>query len=186
MGGMGEMLKMMPGLGKMAGALEDAGVDDSMLKKQEALILSMTQKERANPDLLNASRKKRIAAGAGSSVQELNKLCKQQKQMATMMKKMKKMGMGGMMKQMKGLMGGKMDDLEMMAGSMDPDGLAKDMAELKGDGGALGPNPFAGGGMPSGLPGGLPGLGGPAGLPGLGGLSSHGGKKKNRKKGKKR
>lgn len=182
MGGMGEMLKMMPGLGKMAGALDEAGVDDSMIKRQEAMILSMTPEERENPKLMNASRKKRVAAGAGTSVQELNKLCKQQQQMQTMMKKMKKMGMGGMMKQMKGLMGGKADELELMAQSMDPDGLAKDMAAAEQ--GALGPNPFAGGGSAPDLAGLMGGNAG--GLPGLGGLPSHGGKKKDRKKGKKR
>ncbi len=182
MGGMGAMMKMLPGLGKMSGMLEEAGVDDGFMKKQEAMILSMTKQERANPNLLNAKRKIRIAAGSGTSVQDLNKLIKQQLQMATMMKKIKKMGMGGMMKQMKGLMGGKMDDLEMMAQSMDPDALGADMAGLVGEdadaGGALGPNPFAGG-----MPPGFGGLGG--GNPfggGMPGLPSHGGKKKDRKK----
>ena len=68
--------------------------------------------------------------------------------MAGMMKKMKKMGMGGMMKAMKGLMGGKMDELEMLAGKMDPDGMGKDMEELKKkvESGELGTNPLAGGG----------------------------------------
>jgi signal recognition particle subunit SRP54 len=181
MGGMGAMMKMLPGIGKMAGQLEEAGMDDSMIKRQEALIFSMTKAERENPELLNMKRKQRIAAGAGSSVQELNKLVKQQKQMQTMMKKMKKMGMGGMMKQMKGMMGGKMDELEMMAGSMDPDGLGADMAAMQDDTGALGANPFASDGAGN-LPGmgGMPGLGG--GMPGLGGMPSHGGTKKNRKK----
>lgn len=185
MGGMGAMMKLLPGLGKMAGALEEAGVNEGFMKKQEAMILSMTKAERANPALLNASRRKRIAAGSGTSVQDLNKLIKQQMQMATVMKKMKKMGMGGMMKQMKGLMGGKMDELEMMAGSMDPNKLGADMESLRGmDNPALGPNPFAGGGNPfgpglGGFGGGLPGMG--AGMPGLG-LPSHGGKKKDRKK----
>ena len=181
MGGMGAMMKMLPGLGKMSGMLEQAGMDDSFITKQEALILSMTKAERENPALLNASRKKRIAAGSGASVQDLNKLVKQQMQMATMMKKMKKMGMGGMMKQMKGMMGGKMDELEMMASSMDPDALGADMADLD-QGGALGPNPFAGGGNPfgggaGGLPPGLGNMGG-----GMPGMPSHGGKKKDRKK----
>lgn len=189
MGGMGAMLKMLPGLGKMSGMLEEAGMDDSFIKKQEAMILSMTPQERKNPDLLNAKRKKRIAAGSGTTVQELNKLCKQQMQMASMMKKMKKMGMGGMMKQMKGLMGGKMDDLELMAQSMDPDALGADMEALnKEEHGALGPNPFAGGANPFGGAGGLPpGMGGLGGFGGgMPGLPSHGGKKKDRKKGKKR
>ncbi|MGB0720377.1 MAG: signal recognition particle protein [Bdellovibrionales bacterium] len=186
MGGMGAMMKMLPGIGSMAGQLEDAGLDDSFIKRQEAIIYSMTKAERANPDLLNMKRKQRIAAGSGTSVQDINKLAKQQKQMAVMMKKMKKMGMGGMMKQMKGLMGGKMDELELMAQSMDPDGLGADMAGM-GDS-PLGPNPFAqgslGGGNPfggmGGMGGGLPGLGGIGG--GMPGLPSHGGKKKDRKK----
>ena len=184
MGGMGAMMKMLPGVGNMAGKLEEAGLDDSFMKRQEAIIQSMTKDERANPDLLNMKRKQRIAAGSGTSVQDINKLVKQQKQMAGMMKKMKKMGMGGMMKQMKGMMGGKADELELMAQSMDPDGLAKDMAATQDDGNPLGPNPFAGGGAnPFGNMGGgsaLPGLGGMG-----GGLPSHGGTKKNRKKKKK-
>jgi signal recognition particle subunit SRP54 len=172
------MLKMLPGLSGMAGQLDAAGVDDSMIKKQEAIIFSMTPTEREKPELLNASRKQRIAAGSGTSVPEVNKILKQLKQMQTMMKKMKKMGMGGMMKQMKGMMGGKMDDLELMAQSMDassPDGFD----DAGPDAGALGPNPFAGGGgMPPSMPGG--------GLPGLGnagfGAPTRGGTKKNRKK----
>ncbi len=147
MGGMGAMMKMLPGMGKMAGQLDEAGVDDGMIKKQEAIILSMTPAEREKPELLNAKRKIRIAAGSGTSVQDLNKLVKQLKQMQTMMKRMRKMGMGGMMKQMKGMMGGNAGDLELMAQSMDPDGLGMDMAELeKNAGGPLGNNPFAPGG----------------------------------------
>jgi len=182
MGGMGAMMKLMPGLSGMSEQLEAAGMDDSFVTKQEAIIQSMTPAERAKPDLMNASRKKRIAAGSGTSVQEINKLCKQQKQMQLMMKKMKKMGgMGAMMKQMKGMMGGKMDDLEMMAQSMDPDALGQDMAALKdeSDGGALGPNPFAGGGsspIGSTFGGGLPGLGNS-----MPGAAPRGGTKKNRK-----
>jgi signal recognition particle subunit SRP54 len=178
MGGMGAMMKLMPGLGNMSSQLEEAGMDDSFIKRQEAIIYSMTKAEREKPELLNMKRKQRIAAGSGTSVQDINKLVKQHKQMSTVMKKMKKMGMGGMMKQMKGLMGGKGDELELMAQSMDPDGLAKDMMGADNDS-PLGANPFAGGGQ---LP---PGLGGMGGLPGLGGgagIPSHGGKKKNRKK----
>jgi len=127
MGGAGALMKMLPGLGKMAKQLEDNDLADSALKKQEAMILSMTKAEREKPKLMSASRKKRIAAGSGTTVQDVNKLCKQQQQMETVMKRIKKMGMGGMMKQMKGLMGGKGDELEMMAQSMDPDGLGNDM-----------------------------------------------------------
>ena len=166
MGGMGAMMKMMPGLSGMAGKMDEAGLDDSFVKKQEAIIQSMTPTEREKPDLLNASRKKRIAAGSGTSVQEINKMVKQLKQMQTMMKRMKKMGMGKMMGMMKDMMGGKADDFELMAKSMDPDALGADM---EGAQGGLGPNPFAGG-----QPSGLPGLGGPN----LGNLLSNGGKKK--------
>ncbi|NQZ13639.1 MAG: signal recognition particle protein [Alphaproteobacteria bacterium] len=182
MGGAGALMKMLPGLGKLASQLDEANVDETILKKQEAIILSMTKAEREKPALLNASRKKRIAAGSGTSVQEINKICKQQQQMQTVMKRIKKMGMGGMMKQMKGLMGGKADELELMAQSMDPDGLAKDMAGMNE--GPLGANPFDGqasGGLP-GLGGGLPGLGGAAGMAGMPGLPTRGGTKKNRKK----
>jgi signal recognition particle subunit SRP54 len=173
MGGMGAMMKMLPGLGSMAGKLEEAGVDDSMIKRQEAIIYSMTKAEREKPDLLNMSRKQRIAAGSGTNVQDINKIVKQLKQMQTMMKRMKKMGgMGGMMKQMKGLMGGKADEFEMLGGDLEAS-LPEGFDATSGSG--LGPNPFAGGGLPSGLP----RMGG---LPGLGGLPTRGGTKKNRKK----
>jgi signal recognition particle subunit SRP54 len=106
MGGMESVMGMMPGMGKMAGQMKDAGVDDKMIKRQIALINSMTKKERANPGLLQASRKKRIAKGAGQEVSELNKLLKMQRQMSDMMKKLGKMGKGGMLKQaMKGMFG---------------------------------------------------------------------------------
>ncbi|MGB4056801.1 MAG: signal recognition particle protein, partial [Alphaproteobacteria bacterium] len=139
MGGMGAMLKLLPGLGSMASQLENAGIDDSIIRRQEALIFSMTTEERENPDLLNAKRRIRIANGSGTSVQDINKLTKQLEQMQKMMKQMRKMGTGKMMGMMNKMMGGKMDDLELMAQSMDPDALGADM-------GSLGPNPFASGG----------------------------------------
>lgn len=145
MGGMGAMMKMLPGMSGMASKLDEAGIDDSIIKRQEAIIFSMTPYERENPDELNASRKKRIAAGSGTSAQEINKLYKQLLQMQTMMKRMKKMGPGKMMGMMKDMMGGKAGDLELMAQSMDPDGLGKDMAGISD---SLGPNPFAGGSNP--------------------------------------
>jgi signal recognition particle subunit SRP54 len=179
MGGAGALVKMLPGLGKMAKALDDANVDDTVLKKQEAMILSMTKQEREKPAIISASRKKRIAAGSGTSVQDLNRLMKQQQQMQTVMKKIKKMGMGGMMKQMKGLMGGKADELAMMSQSMDPDALAEDMNTE----GPLGKNPFDDkGNLMPGMGGSLPGLGG--GGPGfhpMPGMPTRGGTKKNRK-----
>ena len=146
MGGMGSLMKLLPGLSGMAGKLEEAGFDDSIVKKQEAIILSMTPRERAKPELMNGSRKKRIAAGSGTTVQEINALVKQQKQMQVMMKRMRKMGKGQMMGMMKDMMGGKADEMELMAQSMDPDALGADMAEASDN--PLGPNPFADGGNP--------------------------------------
>ncbi len=145
MGGMESMMGMLPGMAKASKQMSAAGLDDTMLKRQIALINSMTKKERANPDLMQASRKKRVAAGAGLEVSELNRLLKQQKQMADMMKKMGKMGKGGALKQMmKGMMGkgGGMPDLN-------------DPAALEEAAKAMGAK----------LPGNLPGLGGGMQLP---------------------
>jgi signal recognition particle subunit SRP54 len=153
MGGMQGMMSMMPGMGKMAKQIEDAGFDDSILKRQIALIQSMTKKERANPALLQASRKKRIAAGAGLEVSELNKLMKMHRQTGDMMKKMGKMGKGGMMKQaMKAMFGKGGPSPEDMAAGMDPKALE---AAAKKMGGRL-PG-LGGGGMA--LPPGLSGFG---------------------------
>ncbi|MCB1682336.1 MAG: signal recognition particle protein [Rhodospirillales bacterium] len=169
MGGMGNLIKMMPGLSSMAGKLEAAGMNDSLVKRQEAIIFSMTVKEREKPDLLNASRKKRIAAGSGTTVQEINTLTKQLKQMQTMMKRMRKMGKGQMMGMMKQMMGGNMDELEMLTETLDAESLAADMSQIESG------KPAASGNL-------LPGLGGkPAGLPGLGGASIPDGKKKQDK-----
>jgi signal recognition particle subunit SRP54 len=96
MGGMGAMLNMMPGAGKIQEAMQGKSVDEKMIKHQEAMILSMTTAERTNPNLLNASRRRRIAIGSGRTVQELNRLIKQYQQMETMMKQMKKIGMKGL------------------------------------------------------------------------------------------
>ncbi|MBD9526921.1 MULTISPECIES: signal recognition particle protein [Paracoccus] len=151
MGGMQSIMGMMPGMGKMAKQAEAAGFDDRALKRQIALINSMTKKERANPDLLQASRKKRIAAGAGMDVSELNKLLKMQKQMADTMKKLGKMGKGGMLKQAMRAMAGKGGGLPDMA-NVDPAQMAeatKMLQDSKGLGGQLG-------GLN--LPGGLSGL----------------------------
>jgi len=176
MGGVGALVKMLPGLGKMAAQIENAGMDDKMVKRQEAIILSMTLEERSKPQLLNASRRKRIAAGAGMTVQDVNKICKQQSDMQTMMKRVKKMGMGKMMGMMKGMMGDK--DAAMLDASMMEEAAGADV---------LGPNPFAnnGVGLP-GLGGKLPNMGGMMGMPMGGmpgmGLPTRGGTKKNRKK----
>jgi signal recognition particle subunit SRP54 len=98
MGDLKGILGMLPGIGKMAGALKDANIDNKMVARQEAIITSMTKAERKNPDLIKASRKKRIAAGAGVEVQDVNKLLKQYQQMADMMKKVGKLGQKGLMR----------------------------------------------------------------------------------------
>ena len=98
MGGMGGMLGMLPGIGKVKKQLAEANIDESILKRQEAIISSMTRGERKNPKLLNASRRRRIAGGSGTSVPEINRLLKQYQDLADMMKKMKKLGQKGLMR----------------------------------------------------------------------------------------
>ncbi len=92
MGGLKGLLALLPGVKGMAKGLGKAAVDDRLLKRQEAIINSMTPAERRDPRILNASRKRRIAAGSGTSVQEVNRLLKQYRQMAGMFKRMRKMG----------------------------------------------------------------------------------------------
>jgi len=154
MGGMEGLMGMLPGVGKMKSQMAEAGFDDRMVRRQIALINSMTKRERANPDLLQASRKKRIAAGAGLEVSELNKLLKQHRQMADMMKKLGQQGKGGMLKQaMRSLMG---------KGGPSPEEMAAAQAEVaKGQlpGGMSLPKGFGGGGFGKSLPPGLSGLG---------------------------
>ena len=110
LGGMKGVLGMLPGVGKIKSQLDAAGLDDRILTRQGAIIQSMTKQERAQPDTINGSRRKRIAAGAGVEVSDVNKLLKMHRQMADMMKKM---GKGGRMPQMPG-MGG------MFGGGMPP------------------------------------------------------------------
>ena len=109
MGSLGGIIGMLPGLSKFKNQIEEAGIGDNLIKKQEAIILSMTKGERRNPDVIKASRKKRIAAGAGVEVHEVNKLLKQYEQMSTIMKKMGKLGgLGAMSSLMKNMpFGGK-------------------------------------------------------------------------------
>jgi signal recognition particle subunit SRP54 len=92
MGGMSGILGMLPGVGKIKQQLSDAQIDDRMIARQLAIISSMTAKERRNPQILHASRKRRIAAGSGTAVPDVNRLLKQYQQMQTMMKRVKKMG----------------------------------------------------------------------------------------------
>ena len=153
LGGMAGVLGMLPGVGKIKKQLDTAKLDEAILKRQQAIIGSMTRLERKNPKLLNASRKKRVAAGSGTSVQDINKLVKMHRQMADMMKAMgKKRGLLGQL-----FGGGPPPELpaELPAGMTPPPGFP-----------ALPPGglPGLGGGMPRGFPG-LPGM--PRSLPGL-------------------
>jgi signal recognition particle subunit SRP54 len=104
LGGMGAMLDKMPGLGGMAQAAQN--VDTRQFVRMEAMINSMTPRERRNPDLISGSRKRRITSGSGTVIQDLNRLLKQHKQMQKMMKKMKGGGMQRMMRGMGGMTGG--------------------------------------------------------------------------------
>lgn len=97
LGSIGGIIGMIPGLSKFKSQIEAAGVGDNLIKKQEAIILSMTKAERRQPDIIKASRKKRIAAGSGVEVHEVNKLLKSYEQMSAMMKKI---GRNGSMKSM--------------------------------------------------------------------------------------
>jgi len=98
MGDLKGILSMLPGIGKLAGKLDEAKLDGKVVGRQKAIILSMTKSERRNPDLIKASRKRRIAVGSGTSVQDVNKLLKQHQQMADMMKKVGKLGQKGLMR----------------------------------------------------------------------------------------
>ncbi|WP_131115376.1 signal recognition particle protein [Lichenihabitans psoromatis] len=181
LGGMGGIMGMLPGMAKMKDQIAQANIGEGMIKRQRAIISSMTPGERRNPDLLKASRKKRIASGAGAKVEEINRLLKQHRQMADMMKSLGaaggKRGAMGKMASMFGMGSG-----NPMAG-MAPPSPEQLEALQKQMGGSMGgmPNipaaPPGLGSKPSGLPSGLPGLGAPR-LPGLGGLNPFGGKKK--------
>jgi len=105
MGGLQGLMGMLPGVGKLKDQMKNANLDEGLLKRQEAIISSMTPQERRNPKVIHASRKQRIAVGSGTSVQEVNKLLKQYQTMAKMMKKMGKLGQKGLMRSMGGLMG---------------------------------------------------------------------------------
>jgi len=162
MGGMQSIMSMMPGMGKLQKQLDEANFDDKVVRRQIAIIQSMTREERKKPDLLKASRKARIARGSGQEVQDVNRLLKMHRQMADMMKKMGKMGKRGML----GMLG------QMMGGGMPP-GMAPGAAGGTGAGSGA----AKGGALPSGI-GGMPGLSGPGGGAGLPpGLSGFGKKK---------
>ena len=115
MGGMMSMLDKLPGAKNLPEHVKNQ-VDDKMFIKMEAIINSMTLKERANPEIIKGSRRRRIAQGSGTQVQDVNKLLKQFDEMQRMMKKMRKGGMAKMMRGMKGLMGGGMNALGGLGG----------------------------------------------------------------------
>ena len=167
MGGMKGVLGMLPGVAKTQAQAANAHMDDSIIKRQAAIISSMTKAERRNPALLNASRKRRVAAGSGTEVQEINRLLKLHRQMADMMKQMARQKGGGLLGK---LFGGGMPDLPPEVAN-NPEALKDMLPKGALGGGMAGGLPGLGGG---GLPPGLPGL--PGGRPGLPGLP--GGKKK--------
>ena len=137
MGGLGMLAGMMPGMKKAKQAMAASNMDDKVLVHMDAIIGSMTPKERKRPELMNAKRKKRVAAGSGTDVQSVNKLLKMHQEMGRAMKQLRKMG-----------------------------GL-KQLAAMFGAGGGMPPGMGGAGGLPGlggsggGLPPGLPGLGGP-------------------------
>jgi signal recognition particle subunit SRP54 len=164
LGGMSGLMGMLPGIAKMKSQLASANLDDSVLKRQMAIIDSMTPKERRAPDILKASRKKRIAAGSGTKVEEINKLLKMHRTMADMMK-----AMGGAKR---GPMAGLAQAMGFGGGMPSPEEMAKFAEKIPGGmpGGMPGlpPNFSGAGGQLPGLGGKLPGLGGSPQIPGLG------------------
>jgi signal recognition particle subunit SRP54 len=170
MGGIGGLVGMLPGVAKMKNKIANAGLDENILKRQVAIIDSMTPQERRNPDILKASRKKRIAAGSGTSPELINKLLKMHRGMADMMKAM---GKGK-----RGPLAGLGQMLGIGSGMPSPEQMAEMAKKIPGGmpgmpaGGRLPPTMPT---LPPNIPG-LPGLGGPK-FPGLPGFSA-GGKKK--------
>jgi signal recognition particle subunit SRP54 len=170
LGGMTGLMAMLPGVAKIKNQLAERNLDEKVVKRQMAIIDSMTPGERRNPDVLKASRKRRIAAGSGTKPEDINRLLKMHRTMADVMKAMggaKRGPMAGLANMLGFGGGGGMPSPEQMAE------LAKKMPGGMPGAGGLPPN-FPG--MPGGLPGGFPGLGPkpPGGFPGLPGL----GKKK--------
>jgi len=150
MGGMAGLMGMLPGVGKMKKQIDAMGLDESVFKRQMAIISSMTKAERRKPEIMKASRKRRIASGSGTQVSDVNRLLKMHRQMADMMKAMGK-GKRGKMGALAGALG--------MGGGGMPGGMPQmspqQMEQLARSGGMPG---LPGGGLPGGLPGsGLPG-----------------------------
>jgi signal recognition particle subunit SRP54 len=148
LGGMNGLLGMLPGIGKMKQQIADANLDDKVLKRQEAIISSMTKEERRNPKVLNASRRKRIAAGSGTEVQDINRLIKMHQQMETAIKQLGKMGGKGGLAALFGGGGNAMPQVPMPQGN-----LPKGFTPPRGFGGASGLPGLGGASLPRGLPG---------------------------------
>src|SRR6476660_3476553 len=184
LGGMSSMLGLLPGIGKVKKQIDEANLDDRVLKRQRAIISSMTPKERRSPKILDGKRKRRIAAGSGTKPEDVNRLLKMHRQMADMMKMMGKRG--GMMQRMMGGMGmgggggapsaAELEKMQADLARLDPKALESLPKELKDQ-------------LPKGLPAGVPGLGGggrpmprlpglPGGAPPFRGLPGLPGKKK--------
>lgn len=140
MGGMSGIMGLLPGMGRLTKQMDEAGVDDRMLRRQIAIIHSMTEQERRQPDLMKASRKARVARGAGLEVQEVNRLLKMHRQMADMMKKVGRMGGKKALRGMLGQMGGMGQGVPPMGpgGVQGAGGLPPGFPGLGGGGGAGG------------------------------------------------
>ena len=159
LGGMSSMMGLLPGIGKVKKQLDAANLDDRMLKRQRAIISSMTPKERRSPKILDGKRKRRIAAGSGTKPEDVNRLLKMHRQMADMMKMMGKRG--GLMQRMMGMGGGggaapspaEIEKMQAELARLDPKALESLPKELKDQ-----------------LPKGLPGAGGGRPMPRLPGL----------------
>ena len=165
------LMGMLPGIAKMKNQLAAANLDERVLKRQIAIIDSMTPKERRSPDILKASRKRRIAAGSGTKVEDINRMLKMHRTMADVMK-----AMGG---GKRGPMAGLANMLGLGGGMPSAEEMAKLAQKMPGGLPGLpsgGPLPRAMPGLPPNFPGGLPGLGGGK-LPGLGGFPGLGKKK---------
>lgn len=170
LGGMSGVMAMMPGVANLKKQMAGANIDESVFKRQAAIIDSMTREERRNPDILKASRKKRIASGSGSKVEDVNKLLKMHRQMADMMKMMGKAGKSG-----RGPLAGLGAALGFGGGQ--PQLPPEALEELKAGKMPQGLPPGFPGGPGGGIPPTFPGLGAGPKLPGLGGFPGLGKKK---------
>jgi signal recognition particle subunit SRP54 len=181
LGGMGGVMGMLPGMGKIKDQIKSANLDDSVIKRQVAIISSMTPRERRNPKMLDGKRKRRIAAGSGTRAEDVNRLIKMHRQMADMMKMMG--SNRGMMQRMAGALGlgpggaapsaAEMERMQAELARMDPKALEQLPPEVRemlpGAGGKGGKPALPGKALPGKVPA-LPGLGGGLRLPGLPGL----------------